>query len=364
MGKLQKILAIAIFGCAIVSAETVNSSTISYPNLSGETSNSSDSLQHQKQTKLKFAELVYRGNSLHDEGFYKEAIDAYRQADSLLPGKSTLQYEIAYSFLMLGARDSAKIYGLKAIEESKTYDAYNIVGEIYDYEGKLDSSMLYYDRGIEKYPRTPELYYNKAVALLNHGRSNEAYTTAKQSLKYTYTHEGSYYLVSDLAFKRTEWIDFFANATLSNIVGTTEARINASTKRWTNLLQFFIGEYIRTGSIQFNPSPHHVWMQQICIDIKGTAKNDSLMKILSENVYELTVYASINALRRAAESNYDFELKPMFREIVKNGFEEAYCRYAFSSMDEIASSVWFNLNQKKIEAFVKWFMENHINPYN
>lgn len=128
----MKSLFLALCLAVLVFAEN---GTVSFPNFKGTDVDSSEAWV------LKYLELSQKGISLHDDGFYKEAIDAFREALKIVPKEdgqsvSSLNFEIAFSFQAMQQMDSALFYGKESIKQFPNDLAYSLMGDIYDGQNK------------------------------------------------------------------------------------------------------------------------------------------------------------------------------------------------------------------------------------
>ena len=122
------------------------SSTIRYTNVtSAPKAMGNDTLSANEREA---AQLIAKGNAYHDNRMFREAIKCYKQADSLSPKNATVNYELGYSYMMLKQLDSAVLYAKRSIEIEPAELAFSLVGDIYDFEEKIDSALKYYDLGL------------------------------------------------------------------------------------------------------------------------------------------------------------------------------------------------------------------------
>lgn len=348
---------ILCLGFVFLGAETsfAQSSTIRYTNVAEATKDIAvDSLPAAEREAM---QLIAKGNAYHDNGMYRDAIRCYRQADSLSPKNATVNYELGYSYMMLKQLDSAVFYAKRSIEIEPGEMAFSLVGDIYDFEEKLDSALKYYDLGLSFHPKSYHLLYNKGVALFFHRRTDEAYEAAKLAIKSTRQHEGSYFLLAQITAKKSLWIDFFANGIYSNFVGSTKDRSDYVNRYFSKLMLVF-----KEVLVRFEDKPlldiHREWARSTVYRFaEGDAKfgklNFDRLDSLdgSENDYEILVELGTYALREAVKLPYEFELKPFYRQIVDAGFEDVFMRVVFGEMNKIAFDSWKMMNGKRLERF-------------
>lgn len=331
------------------------SSTIRYTNVtSAPKAMENDTLSANEREA---AQLIAKGNAYHDNRMFREAIKCYKQADSLSPKNATVNYELGYSYMMLKQLDSAVLYAKRSIEIEPSELAFSLVGDIYDFEEKLDSALKYYDLGLSFYPKSYHLLYNKGVALFFHKREDEAYEVAKLAVKSTRQHEGSYFLLAQISANRRVWIDFFANGAYANFVGDTKDRAAFVRKYFAKLMLIFKEVLVRYEDFPMLDI-HREWARST---VYRFAESESKFEKLnfgrldsldgSENDFETLVALGTFAMRESVMLPYEFDLKPFYRQIVDGGFEDVFMRVVFRGVNDIAFESWKMMNRKRFEQF-------------
>ena len=331
------------------------SSTIRYTNVtSAPKAMGNDTLSANEREA---AQLIAKGNAYHDNRMFREAIKCYKQADSLSPKNATVNYELGYSYMMLKQLDSAALYAKRSIEIEPSELAFSLVGDIYDFEEKLDSALKYYDLGLSFYPKSYHLLYNKGVALFFHKREDEAYEVAKLAVKSTRQHEGSYFLLAQISANRRVWIDFFANGAYANFVGDTKDRAAFVRKYFAKLMLIFKEVLVRYEDFPMLDI-HREWVRST---VYRFAESESKFEKLnfdrldsldgSENDFETLVALGTFAMRESVMLPYEFDLKPFYRQIVDGGFEDVFMRVVFRGVNDIAFESWKMMNRKRFEQF-------------
>ena len=353
---------ILVFALVTIMAEALcaqmPSSTIRYTNMSAIEKIGADSLTANQREAM---QQIAKGNAYHDNGMFHDAIKCYKAADSLFPGNATVNYELGYSFMMLKQLDSAVFYAKRSIEIEPGELSFSLVGDVFDYMGVVDSALKYYDLGLSFYPKSYHLLYNKGVALFTYKRVDEAFIVARQSVKYTRQHEGSYFLMAQISAKKGLWIDFFANGLYANFVGNTNGRMDYVTKYFRELMFVFARRMaIFDEEVLNRPllDIHRNWASSTVyrfIDSHSTfGKNDYNLLDSLENddkTYEILVDLGSFAMRESVKLPYDFELKPFYKQIVEGGFEDLYMRIVFRNMNQVAFDSWKMMNEKRFKKF-------------
>lgn len=155
-------------------------------------------------------ELIMEGVELHDQGFYKEAIARYEQAQRVNVDRSDVAYyEIALSYQAMGNYTQS----IKAAEKAMKYE-----GDFYvhsamvkavslDYQGKGKQSIQLFDQLIERYPYEQRLVFNAGVTCMRHEQTEKGVGYFQQVLEMDPLHASSHYylgLGSDLLGREVE----------------------------------------------------------------------------------------------------------------------------------------------------------------
>lgn len=148
------------------------------------------------QDKNQINVLISEGVKLHDAGKFEEALGKYKEALKLDPDNSTANYEIAYTLSSSKSDKDAIPYLNKIIEGNSTNKggAYDMLGSIYDNQGKTDKAIEYYKLGIKAQPEYQGLYFNLAITYSRLGKNEEALQYLTKSLQLNPKHASSHRL--------------------------------------------------------------------------------------------------------------------------------------------------------------------------
>ncbi|RYD57314.1 MAG: hypothetical protein EOP56_08365 [Sphingobacteriales bacterium] len=110
-------------------------------------------------------ELITKGIKLFDEKKYKEALTYFSQVPEGDTNFSTAKYEVALAYLADSSFERSKQVSLEALKlpESDRRQLLYLVAHAYDYMGKTDSAVYYYDSLARTYPTDNLAYYEKSV---------------------------------------------------------------------------------------------------------------------------------------------------------------------------------------------------------
>lgn len=128
--------------------------------------------------------LLKKGQALHDEGKYKEAIEAYKQINRSDTNYSDALYELSMSCYSDSQMQSALDYAKEGLRlfprhfTRFTMEAANALGDL----GKNEEALAAYDSALVKDPQSFHVYFAKGVTLYLLKREEEAKIVFQQSM--------------------------------------------------------------------------------------------------------------------------------------------------------------------------------------
>lgn len=146
--------------------------------------------QNKNEAEIK----VNEGIALHDEGKYNDALDKYEEALKLDKNNLIAISEKAMTLEALKKYDEAIELCKLAIsiyskEDIKTI--YITYGNSLDHSKRTKEALKIYDEGIKKYPNYYQLYFNKAITLVNDKQIEKSLELFQKSATLNPNHLGS-----------------------------------------------------------------------------------------------------------------------------------------------------------------------------
>ncbi|MBM7420924.1 MULTISPECIES: tetratricopeptide repeat protein [Chryseobacterium] len=146
------------------------------------------------QNKNEAEVKVNEGIILHDEGKYNDALDKYEEALKLDKNNLIAISEKAMTLEALKKYDEAIELCKLAIsiypkEDIKTI--YITYGNSLDHSKRTKDALKIYDEGIKKYPNYYQLYFNKAITLVNDKQIEKSLELFQKSATLNPNHLGS-----------------------------------------------------------------------------------------------------------------------------------------------------------------------------
>jgi len=147
--------------------------------------------------------LVQEGMKLHDNGEFEKAIEKYKQALSIDPNSSLVNYEISFSYLQANDYKNAETYSKKVIDLNgeNLLAAYITYGSALDMQGKTKKSINAYEEAMKEFDNYL-LYYNHAISCFNAGEISKAYDSALKAINKNSSHASSHLILSKIMEKQ------------------------------------------------------------------------------------------------------------------------------------------------------------------
>jgi tetratricopeptide (TPR) repeat protein len=335
---------------------------------------------------LSFQELLFSQNKLPvknqkvemaidlmENGNPDEAIIMLENAKKPDPNNFIYDYEIAFAYyIKKDYKKSLAIYK-KVIKYNNADDqCYQMLGNLYDINGKPQKAIDAYDEGLKKFPGSGRLYLEKGNIYWNERNLSKALTYYEKGIQVDPMFPSNYFRATLLYCNSTEkvWGMIFGEIFLN--LERNSARTKEISKLLFDTYKSQITFYNKNeAEVNFCAIPN--------IQIKKATEIDSIKLPFGGCVYEplMSLSAaeekeinlnSLNRIRTKFISNYFNQyfikypnvLFSFNKKMLDAGQFEAYNYWLLMAGDFDSFNSWKSNNLEKWNSFIVWYTENII----
>jgi tetratricopeptide (TPR) repeat protein len=317
-----------------------------------------------------------RAVELMDNGSPDESIIILEEAKKLDPGTNIYDYEIGYAYVIKKDYPRALKVFKKVVKYKDADDqCYQMLGNIYDYNGDPENALKAYDRGLKKFPDSGRLYLEKGTVYLIQEKYNEALPFYEQGIKADPAFASNYYRAARLLCNSNEQV-------WGMIYGEIFLNLEPDTKRTKEISKLLFDTYksqiVFTSDTSFTVSFSKNAAINLTID-DLTHFNDFKLPFGSL-IYEPTLMLSIirekkidlNSLDRIRQqfvaNYYEKKLNIKYPNVLfdfqktlkDSGFFQPYNYWLLSSGEPESFDSWKVDNAETWDKFVDWFNNNRL----
>lgn len=299
--------------------------------------------------------LMKKGNTLHENGRYKEAISYYEEALKVSPSSMQAIYEIALSYLKLEDYENALKYSTKVINSNTPAlfeNAYCVKSEALAGLGKFDQAIQLLREAVLKKPESYRLYYNLGVCYFKQGKPDLAINNLSRAIDLDPTHADAFYLYACSLNDAGRWMESFLSFHFFLLIEPNTVRAKEAFQEMYDV----IDQNIEEGSLKLEPedgvdrSKLYQYLQRIKPKDSTDASRFAFFEQSSKSIF-----FTLGQLQSDSRSGlmWDFFV-PIYSKILESGYFDTYCRYVSSSYFP-ESLKWWQTNQGKADQFIAWF---------
>lgn len=328
--------------------------------------------QSNKETALQKAREAVR---LEDkEGKVDEAIKLLEEACTLDPDNITYPYELAYAYeAKKDYKKASDIVEKLLTHKDATGRVYQLLGNLYDFQGKPAKAIETYEAGLKKFPAAGELYLELGNMNLATKEYNKALGYYEKGIEADPAFPSNYYWAAKLFLNSDEEVwgmiygEIFVNlernskrtAEISKLLFDTYKSQIKFTSETAFTVSFSKTAVIDVSSLK-DPSKFKLPFGNGCYEmlltmaVIGEKSIDirSLDKIRSRFI---SAYFSGDHSRNYPNILFDYE-----KQVKDAGHAEAYNHWIVMKGDPDGFQKWYDLNQDKWNAFTAWFSEHRL----
>jgi tetratricopeptide (TPR) repeat protein len=143
-------------------------------------------------------DLVGQGVELHRQGSYKEALNKYEEALKIDPESALANYEIAYTYFVMGDHSNSIKHCKLVLEVESDIDylAYVVMGSSLNMSGDPTKAIETFEKGLAKYPDDNLLNYNHALTCFQQGLLEKSEASAIRAIKARAGHASSHLILA------------------------------------------------------------------------------------------------------------------------------------------------------------------------
>ena len=336
----------------------------------------SGSLLYGQDNKTLAMEKARKAVEIMDNVSVEEAITLLEEAKKLDPGTYVYDYEIGYAYTVKQDYPKALEIFRKVVKYKDANDqCYQMLGNLYDYNGDPENAIKTYDRGLKKFPNSGRLYLEKGIICNMQKRYAQALALYEAGIRAEPSYPSNYYRAAQILCNSDEEV-------WGMIYGEIFINLEPNTQRSQDISKLLFDTY--KSEIKFT-SDTTVTVSfckntVINITIDDLKKPDQFKLPFGSMIYETTLLLSvvneknidlssldrirenfvINYFGNKHEVKYPNVLFDYQKKILDSENMEAYNYWLLSSGDLNSFNLWKEHNAGKWEKFVEWFDNNRL----
>lgn len=327
------------------------------------------------QNKVEAEKLVEEGIILHDKGDYEGAIAKYDMALKLDTVNFYALAEKAMTLLYSQKYEEAIQVSHTAIDKHIGIEVLNAVyitlGNAYDGLQKPEKSIEIYDEGLNLYPDSYLLYFNKGITLSGIQKTDDAILCFQKSALLNPYHASSHNAIarllhmkglripSLLAYCRFLTIEPQSQRANDNLQNLQKIMISNVEKTGKKSVTITIGaDLLDDSTAQDRPKENRFTSTDLILSMVAALDYDKKNKKKTEveqfiRKFE-TVCASLDETKANNHGFYWEYYVPYFIEMKDRELIETFAYIAFASSDKPYIDKWLKENENKTDAFFEW----------
>lgn len=327
-------------------------------------------LAQSNEDRAEARKLAMEAISLMDSGEIEKSLELLAKAGKLDPKDINYPYETAYAhYLLKDYKKANKLLKGLIDREDAGPNVFQLLGNTYDILKDPEKAMETYEKGLERFPNSGNLYLEIGVVHMSNDRLNDALNSFERGIYFdpafpsNYYWAARFYLGSDVEVWGMIYGEIFMN-------------LERGSKRTAEMSQLLYNTY--KSEIQIDRNGASVSFSKdntIAVGEDGEMKmpfplmayEPTLMiSVIGETEINL---ASLNNIRnnfipfyyeKTLKDDYPNVLFDYQKELRDLGHFEAYNYWLLMKGDEDAFSAWQENNSAAFEEFVNWYLKNPL----
>lgn len=299
---------------------------------------------------------------LMDNGMVKQSIHFLDSMNVVHPDNFLVMFELGYAHLLdKNYEKSLNIYKYMCDNlPDADAQAYQMLGNLYDYNGNREKAIEAYKKGIEKFPNSGMIYCELGIMSLHENDFNTALGYFETGIMVEPTYSPNYYRASQLLMDSNQksWGMIYAE-TMANLP-SREGRKAEVIKIMTDV----INEKITYKNDSIRVSFNEVNVVDTYADVVATLYEMGFFKAATikkqgdkfsiKDLIELRsgLFELVPTLKE------DVYLFDFFARLKEAGHWEAYNYWLFYEVNKEEADAWLSENYDKLEALSAWLDDN------
>jgi len=310
---------------------------------------------------------------LMDNGELSKSIVLLKEAIKLDPKNIVYSYELALAHTYnKDYNESNKV--LKGLLKNKSvYDqVYQLIGVNYSYLEEPEKAIEYFDKGLNKFPKSGILHLERGNMDLFAEKYETALNYYENGIKVAPSFPSNYYWASKIYCNTTEEV-------WGILYGEIFMNLERNSKRTAEISKLLFDTYSSEIKFTSDTTTSVSFCQRMVLNINSFSDPKKpklpfcmvyeptlLLSIVSEKEINIT---SLDRIRTKFIENY-FKMghnkthpNVLFeynKKILDSGHLETYNHWILIKGDDEGFDNWYQANENKWNAFVEWFTENPL----
>ncbi len=301
--------------------------------------------------------LTNDGIVLFDKGDYNGAMEKYKQALKIDTGDLQADFELAYTLETTGKGLEGIPYLEKILRSNDSkYETYELLGTIYDDNGKPEKAIEAYKAGIKNKPDFERLHFNLGITYERLNKHSDAEAEAIEALKLDPTHASAhrlYAMATQAQGKRANALLAWCNFLLLEPQTARSPDAVVSLKRIVNYgISQKSGKNVNVNISSSDMNSLNLGMTLAIINATSSKQNLSPVDSLSLQLNSLFPIISEQALDK--DPFFSKYYAKYFNTMTDSGNIPALARYITLSAYKDEDLAWFKDHDKELKDLQKW----------
>jgi len=300
-------------------------------------------------------EVIKKGVEAHDKGEYEKAIEQYNLVFEGDTNYVMALYEKALSLNLHKKYDEA----IKTSELALTFpdsdfelEFYNLLNAAYDEKKEHQKALDIINKGLERFPNSYLLHFNKGITLETLNKYDEAFASYQKAIAINPTHFNSHFKIGELAAKKDDYTKAIFALSTALIFGPNHSNALQALIMLDEVLSFtYEGEAVEVdlGGNDFEDI-NQIIESKIAIDDKYKTGSSIKFGLVNQihAMFELLTDQPDN------ESWFAQTYLPFFLSIKNEKQFKPYSEYLFVGSTNEGVQKKLSKNIKDLKAFETW----------